>query len=67
MQHSDILKMVETRTHEKVRNWLTRAKALLQSDLWSVDIRLEDRPEDEALQAERRRILEAIDKLDGLL
>ena len=46
MQPPDILKQVETHTHEKDANWLTRTKALLQSDLWSADTQLDDRPDD---------------------
>ena len=67
MQHEDILIEVETRAHEKDRNWLTRAKGLLQSDLWSADTRLQDRPDDDALLTERARLRAAINKIDRLL
>jgi hypothetical protein len=70
MQHEDILNLVETRAHEKDRDWLTRAKALLQSDWWSADTRLMDRPEDGGLLTEKARLQAAIDKIDkveGLL
>ncbi len=56
MQHPDSLKMVETRAHEKDRNWVTRAKSLLPSDCWSVDTSPDDRPDGEALLAERVRL-----------
>ena len=67
MQHPDILKMVETRAHEKDRNWLTGAKALRQSDWYSADTWLQDRPGDERLLAERARLEAAIEKIEGLL
>ena len=44
MQHDYILGLAETRAHEKDSDWLTRAKGLSQSDLWSANTRLYDRP-----------------------
>jgi hypothetical protein len=67
MQHREILEDVETRAHERDRKWLTRAKGLLQSDLWSADTRLDDRPDDETLLVERDRLQAAIDKIEELL
>ena len=67
MQHREILEDVETRAHEKDRDWLTRAKGLLQSDLWSPDTRLDAWPEDEALLAEKARLEAAIRRIEELL
>lgn len=67
MQHEDIPKLVETGAHENDRNWLVRAKGLLQPDWWSVDTRLDDHPCDEALPAERNRLQTALNKTDGLI
>ena len=64
MQHEDILIQAETRTLEKDRTGLIRAKLLLQSDLWTIGTRLSDRTEDEGLLATKARRGDAIQKID---
>ena len=67
MKHDYILELVEIRAHEKDRDWLTRAKGLLQSNLWSANTRLYDRPEDEGLLVEKARLGAAIERIEGFL
>lgn len=67
IQNENILKSVETDIDSFDENHLVRAKALLQSDLYSTQIKLMDRRDDAQLLADRDRLTKAIGRIDKRL
>jgi hypothetical protein len=69
MQHRKLLELVEDDIASMDRDHLKRARLLLQSDLWLVGIRLDDRDRMKPdrivkLYAERDRVKRAIGKIE---
>jgi hypothetical protein len=70
MQHRKLLKLVENEISSMDRDYLNRTRLLLQSDLWSVNLRLYGLQGAEPdrfskLEAERDRIVRAIERIDN--
>ena len=70
MQHRKLLKLVENDIASMDRDYLNRTRLLLQSDLWSANIRLYNLKGTEPsrvaeLEAERDRINRAIERIDN--